>query len=307
MGNQSSQTEAGYAVPPPQYHKQGENDARAVYHQNERTDHEQSRNTTQEAGTSHETPAQQQQHRAVTLIRRATARSLPSRETVEAHAQAECGGLLESGQVDATEGWESVFQDGERLRVWRRKVSPKSTAFEYALRGKTVHPPHVFFRTAFVDLENRLTWDESCGEARYLHSCERSGVETMYWVTKYPWPVAERDYVYQRIMSRNQSTFHAVSWVGSPPATLSLRDIESPSKEVLDKVPNNRVRVQDYRTAMLVRETPDGGALWCLRVFDDPKVAIVPTSVVNWIVAKTLPNSANKLEQACGAVVKQAK
>jgi hypothetical protein len=150
-----------------------------------------------------------------------------------------------------------------------------------------------------LDVDNRLRWDESCGDARFLQRCERTGVETLYWVTKYPWPVSERDYVFHRIVSKTEGAFHAVSWVGTPPQSLSLGEYTPPSKEILSQVPNHRVRVQDYRTAMLVRPTPDGGALWCLRVLDDPKVAIVPTTVVNWIVSKTLPSSASKLDKAC--------
>jgi hypothetical protein len=233
------------------------------------------------------------------LRRRTTVSSLPSRETVEAHVNAECEELLVKGQVNASDGWESVYEDGEKLKVWRRKVDPKSTAFEYALRGKTTHAPHVFFRTAFFDVENRMKWDESCGEARFLQRCDRTGVETLYWVTKYPWPVTERDYVFHRLVSKNRGAYHAVSWVGSPPSSLSITDYSKPTDTALEQVPKHRVRVVDYRTSMLVKPTPEGGALWCLRVLDDPKVAIVPTSVVNWIVSKTLPSSANKLDKAC--------
>lgn len=241
---------------------------------------------------------------AASLTRRFSVSSMVSREAVEEHVRHECEELLSKGTVEENQGWEKVFHDGERLRVWRRKVGPKSTAFEYALRGKTTHPPHVFFKTAFLDVDNRMRWDESCGDARFLERCDKSGVETLYWVTKYPWPVSERDYVFHRLMSKRHGAYHAVSWVGNPPSTLAITDFTKPSQSVLDQVPNHRVRVVDYRTAMLVRPTPEGGAIWCLRVLDDPKVAMVPTSVVNWIVSKTLPSSANKLDLACSRSLK---
>lgn len=210
--------------------------------------------------------------------------------------RSECEDLLTSGEVAPGQGWEQVLRDGDRIRVWRRKSA--GTAFEYALRGKTANPAHVFFRTAFVDIERRMKWDESCGEARMLQRCDATGVETLYWVTKYPWPVAERDYVFHRVVSSSKDEHHATSWVGPSPIA-QLGDFKKPSKEDLDLVPKHRVRVLDYRTSMLVRSTMDGGALWALRVLDDPCVAVVPTSVVNWIASKTLPSSVQKLDKAC--------
>lgn len=247
-----------------------------------------------------EQPAKPEEHtHSAALQRRFTVRNMPPRESVDVHVKHECEELLTKGTVEEGKGWEKIFENGEKLRVWRRKAL-STNAFEYALRGKTDHEPHIFFKTAFLDIDNRMHWDESCGEARLLERCQNTGVETLYWITKYPWPVAERDYLFHRLVSKNEGSFHAVSWVGAPPTSLTVGEFTRPTDEVIQQLPKSRVRVTDYRTAMLVRPAPGGGALWCLRVLDDPKVAVVPTTVVNWIVTKTLPSSADKLDRACG-------
>jgi hypothetical protein len=68
------------------------------------------------------------------------------------------------------------------------------------------------------------------------------------------------------------------------------------------EVKKGRVRVKDYATTMWVVPTPEGGAMWALKVLDDPEVAFVPDAVVKYLVRKTLPNSANKLYAALDRV-----
>jgi hypothetical protein len=95
------------------------------------------------------------------------------------------------------------------------QLTDKKTAFEYALVGRTHHSPLAFFETAYQDVENRAKWDESCAEAKLLSTCAATRIETLFWVTRYPWPVAERDYVYHRRVSKSpEGAFHGASWVG---------------------------------------------------------------------------------------------
>lgn len=225
----------------------------------------------------------------------------------EAHVVSECTPLLQGSGPEGK--WEAVLDEGDRLKVWRRSHPTKPSTFEYALRGKSPHPPAVFFSTSFEDLDFRLKWDESCGDARMLSYCPNTHIETVYWVTKYPWPVAERDYVFHRIMSRNaqEGSFHGATWVGTEApykderhgswdlSRLDYDDVNAKAKQAN----KHRVRVTEYATTMLVLPSGDGGAIWALRVLEDPKVSFVPPQLINWAASKSLPGSANKLDKAC--------
>ena len=138
-----------------------------------------------------------------------------------------------------------------------------------------------------------------------LLKCQRTGIETVSWVTTYPF-VAHRDYVFHRVAARNPSedTFYAMSWVGPEVPYKVFRGFQLPPPQSVP--PEGRdgcVRVKDYRTTMLVRPWPKDPrhTEWVVTVFDDPRISFVPSSVLNFVVSRMLPTSAQRLDAACRA------
>jgi hypothetical protein len=88
--------------------------------------------------------------------------------------------------------------------IYRRPMSEGKNAnlYEYFTRGtwKDLHPERLFF--AALDHEYRQSWDENVAEiallAQEAHGDESSPSETMHWINKFPFPLANREYVYVR-------------------------------------------------------------------------------------------------------------
>jgi hypothetical protein len=159
----------------------------------------------------------------------------------------------------------------------------------------------VFFSTAFDSLEHRLKWDESVTEARVLSKDPETKVETIYWVTSYPWPISPRDYVLHRLVSHNLETgaLCGTSWAGTQnPFGMETKPVEGGDQGNRNK---SLVRVTTSSTTLMVVPggIHEGGSMWAIRVLDDPKVPMIPNAVVNFIVSRTLPNSIKNLDEAC--------
>ena len=212
------------------------------------------------------------------------------------HVEKVCGPLLIDSPPESD--WEVILDQGARLKVWRRPVE-NSSAYEYALRGKSRAGGHTFIKNAWLDLQARKKWDMSCGGSYSLGFCSNyEGVENVYWETKYPWPIASRDYVYQRSTVLSSSgEAHGVSWVGKSPVKV-LHDVSCEVEGAPPPFPD-KVRVEGYRASILVRTHEDQlGSSWAIRVFDDP-VMFGPSYIVNFVAKKWLPISAAQLEAAC--------
>lgn len=107
-------------------------------------------------------------------IDRVTTRHDAIRRVVQKYAREEC----HHPTIGSPEhGWTvvPVYNSEDKIRIWKRKAPENERAFEFAIKGTTTVPPHVFFDTAIWNLRERREWDQSCGEAALVEKDERTG------------------------------------------------------------------------------------------------------------------------------------
>lgn len=118
---------------------------------------------------------------------------------------------IEYASMDAaaldSDGWKLVH-DVDMFKLWKRKTPAR--LYEYLMIGhvEDVTPRH--FLAAQLDKTKRVQWDTSMSEMEYLteNSSPPSAVglesghpdaeDTLYYRTKWPWPLKDRDYVLAR-------------------------------------------------------------------------------------------------------------
>lgn len=141
-------------------------------------------------------------------------------------------------------------------------------------------------RAAIAD-PARPSWDTSCTSLSELSSSDDRGTArtTLHWETKYPFPLAGRDYVFERVEERDGACYFL--------ATAALEG-------ALPKPKKKCVRVECSSSAYVVEEISDAECRFVYSIVDDPKMTL-PQSVVNYVTKKTLPTVLAELyRQAAG-------
>ena len=134
----------------------------------------------------------------------------------------------------------------------------------------------VYTSTAF-----RKSWDDYCIEFANLQD------DIYYYLVKYPWPLSNREYVYQA-QQRTMKDGSIVFLGSSFPDHASLQ----PEKKGV-------VRIVDYQQRLVLRDGPDGLCDVVSFYSDDPR-GNIPSAVVNWAASTGVPKFFDKMEQACG-------
>ena len=113
----------------------------------------------------------------------------------------QCASLLEDDEPSSAM-WELVSDKpnagggGVRSTVYRKRAlesSEGSTATTYLSKAVFDEPLDLVF-AALTDLSRRREWDKYCLDLRHVATLGDS--KLVYWKTKYPFPLAARDYVY---------------------------------------------------------------------------------------------------------------
>ena len=180
------------------------------------------------------------------------------------------------------DGWEVLMNSPGKLQLWRKLV-PGTSVYEYKSIGTSAaKTPEIFVKAAFLDLEYHKEWDVNCIDIAMIDRND-AGVEWVYWEVKYPWPMSNRDYVY----SRKHFVKDDVHFQRS-------RAEKHPSKPAK----SGKVRVDLYRCDVAVRDLGNGRCEYGSRAIDDPK-SVIPSTILNYIIAKTIPSAMSSLETAC--------
>lgn len=95
--------------------------------------------------------------------------------------------------INSTEIWEKVYTDPESSEMAIEVFQYKARPMCYKIIAQMCNTPAVTFDT-LCDLENRLSWDPMCVEAKVLEEVA-PGTTVQYIRTKAVWPTASRDTV----------------------------------------------------------------------------------------------------------------
>ncbi|GMR59039.1 hypothetical protein PMAYCL1PPCAC_29234 [Pristionchus mayeri] len=175
------------------------------------------------------------------------------------------------------EGWEMLYEESNLHVYRRRKEGFKYETYEYRCQGsyKDISPRH--FLAVQNDVSYRAEWDKNVIKLELVKD-DGQDEQLIRWVTRYPYPLYPREYVY---VKRN-----VVSEEG--------KDIVIQSKALPQSVvplSGNYVRVESYESRMCVRCHKDydsPGLDYVLTYFDNPE-ANIPSYAYNWIVNQAGP------------------
>merc|ERR1719334_1893427 len=183
------------------------------------------------------------------------------------------------------EGWEPVH-DRPQMKIWRRPIFD-GQLFQYKVYGTWDDVPAAAFYLIQVDLDYRKSWDKLVVKLDVIDRDSESGAEVVHWVTHYPFPMSQRDYVYvRRFMVDHENNI----------AVLMAKGVEHPKEPVRKKF----VRVHRYMSNMVIKphkSFEEAGLDYVLTYYDDPQ-ATIPSVAMSWMTATGVPKFTEDLRQA---------
>ncbi|KAF9901432.1 START domain-containing protein 10 [Linnemannia zychae] len=185
--------------------------------------------------------------------------------------------------INSTEIWEKVYQDPASsemaIEVYQYKVRPMC----YKIIAQMCNTPAVTFDT-LCDLENRLSWDPMCVEARVLDEVA-PGTTVQYIRTKAVWPTASRDTV----------VLGTVKDLGAQGLFMVNASIEYAGMP--ERVKEKIVRMQTAVAGHIL--TPlDGDRCKLTQIVDADMKGWIPDKVIQMVSTKAVPDglrAVNKL------------
>jgi hypothetical protein len=192
--------------------------------------------------------------------------------------------MIMSGSLDANnDSWESFFQydkDGVQARAWRRRGV--DGLFEYRSRIQFPVGAEQFVR-AQNDVAYRLSWDDFAERLEVIKT-DVQGLETLLWESRFPSPMANREYVfYRRTAETADGSFLTMGRTCPPRTAASLGLAERPQK-----IFGGVVRVRDYWSVQVVWPRGPSSCEAAIAYREDPRGSI-PKAMVNWAVRSGFP------------------
>ena len=158
---------------------------------------------------------------------------------------------LENDETLTSNGWSNEVSL-EKYRIWKKNI-PEENVTLYKIFGSFDTVSSVEFYNAQVNDQYRSVWDKSVSSL-YVVDNITNNREIVYWATKFPFPLQDRDYVFERshLMDEKSHTIEIAS-----------RSITHKSKPEHPKF----VRVCKYGSKLVIRADKDLYQVIVLREF----------------------------------------
>lgn len=172
--------------------------------------------------------------------------------------------------------WELLYQETD-LTAYRRRIEGPYEMYEY----KCVGSYHDISPRSFLDAQNDLTyrrkWDENILSLDLLESDDEN--ELIRWVSKFPYPLYPREYVYVRR-----------TWI-SDDEKYSVVESECVDPDHVPTSSTSNVRVCSYKSQMAIKahEGWDDHGVDYILIYSDNPEANIPRYIYNWMVNKGGP------------------
>uniref|UniRef100_A0A7S1TD13 START domain-containing protein n=1 Tax=Compsopogon caeruleus TaxID=31354 RepID=A0A7S1TD13_9RHOD len=198
--------------------------------------------------------------------------------------------MFASRGIDEHLGSSSVSGEQIALTFWRRAVSGSKGVFEYVALG--VAPfSSTLLHNVIRDLDRRKEWDPHCASVTWLQRSETTkDDDIIHMEIAYPFPLANRDYVFAR---KTRAIVHDTGIMSYLTLCETVERPEKPEKRSI-------VRVVDFYQHFYIEPRNDRGCWFVIKTRDDPR-GHIPKSVVNWAICKALPALADSLNDRCRA------
>lgn len=181
--------------------------------------------------------------------------------------------------------WQSYVETPE-FKVYRRTSDRNTSLFEYRIIGGWKDIPARILSHVYLDLVYRKTWD------KHMISFQDLGSNAFHYLIKYPWPMSNRDYIYEIEKKKLQTKDGHRLWA------ILGDSVNDP--QILAKVTHEKgvVSIDNYAQRIVIADDGANGSKVLMDYFDDPK-GNIPTAVINWAAKTGVPGFMKSLHQAC--------
>jgi len=196
--------------------------------------------------------------------------------------------------VDQLDHWKEpgekyqFLASSQNVTIYR---TPRGDAglFEYKLYAYLPDAPPDQIAEVFLDNKYRVYWDEYVTELSVVQKNEK-GPDVIYFNVDFPFPLANRDYVYAREtrhMNHNDEDLVVI-------VMHSVLEHNVPEKK-------SAIRVDDYHQSLAMKKVGDHGTQAFIQYYDNPKGSI-PSWLVNWAAKTGVPAFLKDLQRACNGL-----
>ncbi|KAI7904075.1 uncharacterized protein BX663DRAFT_471185 [Cokeromyces recurvatus] len=191
------------------------------------------------------------------------------------------------------DNWEFYVKNKD-FTVYRRPAHDRNpNLFEYRSFGGWDDVEADILAHVYLDLEFRKKWDKNMQSHQYFQvttSTKENDYNGNHFEMKYPWPLANRDYVYtierKIVKDKNEGKEYQVILGESLPSNYF------PERKGV-------IRIDTYMQNICITSTENGkGCIVFMDYFDDPK-GNIPKSLINWAAKTGVPTFINNLKAAC--------
>ncbi|KAH7694853.1 START domain containing protein, partial [Aphelenchoides avenae] len=182
--------------------------------------------------------------------------------------------------------WEKVAEEYDYI-VFRRKLEGHPGIYQWYCAGtyKDITPKN--FVNAQNDVTFRRQWDANVMELEIVESDDATDSQVVRWVSKFPYPMKPRIYVFVRRQHVDEESKRIVVLSQA----LSAKEYPEAS---------DHVRVTTYRSRLMVQahtNFEEDGFDYILEYYDDPQSSI-PTPAYNWIIQYGGPHYLKRVHEA---------
>lgn len=191
---------------------------------------------------------------------------------------------VENDDTLTSSGWTKEVSQ-EKYRIWKKQIQEESVTL-YKIFGQFDDISSVEFYNAQVNDQYRSVWDKSVSSL-YVVDNITNNTEIVYWATKFPFPLQDRDYVFERSHHMDEKS-HTIE--------IASRSITHKSKPEYPKF----VRVCKYGSKLVIKGHKDlyqKGMSYCLTYYDDFGMPI-PNQVKDRLANTKIPEFLDKVHDA---------
>jgi len=189
--------------------------------------------------------------------------------------------ICEMDNIDV-DGWD-FFVEAHGVAIYRQ-YDQQSGLYHYKIFGEFEDVTPDVCAQVYMDLDYRKEWDSYVKELS-LKDCD--GKKLIYWNVNYPFPLANRDYLYgreYREIEQDEKKFYLV--LAKPMTSLALQE----KKGV--------VRVSEFEQSAALVSNGKHGTKAYMRYYDNPG-GNIPTWLINWGAKTGVPQFLKSLHKAC--------
>lgn len=198
---------------------------------------------------------------------------------------------FEASRNFENEEWTKIY-DKKDLLIWRRKIGYDNESgadiYEHKVLGRFDDLTPIEYYQVQIDLAYRTEWDFLIKMLKMISKDAVSNTELVRWVSKFPYPLADREYMFVRryCIEPDEKLLILIN--------RGIPEVEDLSYE------SHTVKVTQYKSNTIIIPYTDfdrPGLYYIIQYYDVNK-AKIPKLAYKWIASSGLPDYVAKLHKA---------